>query len=157
MFATTMKAKTPVPKDSAAWLDEIVLACLDAAESIPFMLAPSRAKAESDLFHLGPIVCLKFRGLKPTATNLKRATDAALASYVATSDLGDRRLDRPQVAFALCYVASHFGLDLIDEEAAAEILDSLSEHADTLIRRTHSGRSSKKQTSTPSRTPTAKA
>lgn len=131
-----MKPKNPVPESPEAWLDEIVLAYCDAAEAIPFGPAVNRKMTESDLFHLGPAVCLKFRGLKHSAANLKRATDAALSSYVATSDLGHDILDRPQVAFAFCYIASHFGLGLIDEATASEILDHIAEHADTLTKRT---------------------
>lgn len=131
-----MKPKRPVPESSDAWLDEIVVAYRDAAEAITFGPMVDHDMTESDLFHLGPAVCLKFRGLKQTAANMKRATDAALSSYVATSDLGDDLLDIPQVAFAFCYIASHLGLGLIDEATASEILDHVAEHADALAKRT---------------------
>jgi hypothetical protein len=131
-----MTPKNPVPEYLEAWLDEIVLAYRDAAEAIPFGPMVDHDMNVSDLFHLGPAVCLKFRGLKQSAANMKRATDAALSSYVATSNLDGGLLDTPQVAFAFCYIASHFGLGLIDEAAASEILDQIAEHADTLVRRT---------------------
>jgi hypothetical protein len=127
-----VKPKRPIPEAPEAWLDEIVAAYRDAAEAIPFGPAVNHEMTEADLFHLGPAVCLKFRGLKQSAANLKRATDAALSSYVATSDLGEGLLDKPHVAFAFCYIASHFGLGLIDEATASEILDHVAEHADTL-------------------------
>lgn len=133
---TKMKPKISMPEGPEAWLNEIVVAYRDAAEAIPFGPAVDHEMTESDLFHLGPAVCLKFRGLKHSAPNLKRATDAALSSYVATSDLGDPLFDRPQVAFAFCYIASHFGLGLIDETTASAILDHIAEHADTLAGRT---------------------
>ena len=44
-------------------------------------------------------------------------------------------LDRPQVAFAFCYIASHFGLGLIDEATASQILDHVADNADTLVQR----------------------
>ena len=131
-----MKPKRPVPEGPDAWLDEIVVAYRDAAEAIPFGPRVDHDMTESDLFHLGPAVCLKFRGLKQSAANMRRATDAALSSYVATSELGDDLLDKPQVAFAFCYIASHFGLGLIDEATASEILDHVAEHAGALARRT---------------------
>ena len=131
-----MKPKNPVPQNLEAWLDEIVLAYRDAAEAIPFGPMVDRDMTESDLFHLAPAVCLKFRELKPSEANMKRATEAALSSYVATSNLDDDPLARPQVAFAFCYIASHFGLGLIDEATASEILDHIADHADTLERRT---------------------
>ncbi len=127
-----MKPKRPVPEGPDAWLDEIVAAYRDAAEAIPFGPMVDHDMTEADLFHLGPAVCLKFRGVKQSAANMRRATDAALSSYVATSDLGDDLLDKPQVAFAFCYIASHFGLGLIDETTASELLDHIAEHADTL-------------------------
>ena len=114
----------------------IVRAYHDAAEAIPFGPLADCDMSEADLFHLGPSVCLKFRGLKQSEANLKRATDAALSSYVATSDLGGDLLNRPQVAFAFCYVASHFGLGLIDESTASEILDHIMDQSETLARRT---------------------
>ncbi|MEE4607611.1 MAG: hypothetical protein V2L15_01880 [Desulfobacteraceae bacterium] len=131
-----MKPKTPIPDTPDAWLDEIVLAYRDAAEAIPFGPLVDHDLTEADLFHLGPTVCLKFRGLKLSAANLKRATDAALSSYVATSDLRDDLLASPQVAFAFCYIASHLGLGLIDETSASDILDYIVAHTDILVRRT---------------------
>ena len=134
-----MKPKRPVPEGRDAWLDEIVFAYRDAAGAMPFGPMVGHDMTESALFHLGPVVCLKFRGLKQSATNVKRATDAALSSYVATSGLGDDLLDKPQVAFAFCYIASHFGLGLIDEATASKILDHVAEHADELAKRTGEG------------------
>jgi hypothetical protein len=45
-------------------------------------------------------------------------TEVALASYVANSDSDgiDHGLkNKPMLAFALCYVAAHLALDLLDE------------------------------------------
>ncbi len=131
-----MKPKIPLPESPEEWLDEIAVAYGDAAETIPFGPAVGHEITESELFHLGPAICLKFRGLNQSAANLKRATDAALSSYAATSDLGDDLLDRPQVAFAFCYIASHFGLGLIDETTASKILDHIADNPDTLAERT---------------------
>ncbi len=131
-----MKPKIPVPANQDAWLDEISNAYRDAAEALPFGALVDHDMTESDLFHLGPAVCLKFRGIKTSKANLKRATDAALSSYVATSDISDKLLDRPQVAFAFCYIASHFGLGLIDEETASQILDYIADNTEILVHRT---------------------
>jgi hypothetical protein len=131
-----MNPKRPVPEGPDAWLDEIVVAYRDAAEAIPFGPMVDHDMTESDLFHLGPALCLKFRGLEQSAVNMKRATDAALSSYATTSDLCDGLLDKPHVAFAFCYVASHFGLGLIDEATASDILDHVVIRADALARST---------------------
>lgn len=131
-----MKPKTPIPDTPQAWLDEIVLAYRDAAETIPLGPLVDLDMTEADLFHLGPSVCLKFRGLEQAGDNLKRATEAALSSYVANSDKADDLHDSPQLAFAFCYIGSHFGLGLIDGAAASDIFDHIVRHADTLERRT---------------------
>lgn len=134
-YEEQMKPKNPIPKTPDAWLDEIAAAYRDAAEAIPFGPMVGRGITESDLFHLGPEVCLKFRGIKPSAANRKRATDAALSSYVATSGHDDNPLGHSVVAFAFCYIASHFGLGLVDEATASGILDHIADHADALARR----------------------
>ena len=35
---------------------------------------------------------------------------------------------KPQLAFALCYVAAHLVLDLVDEQTAGEIMGYCEEH-----------------------------
>lgn len=65
----------------------------------------------ADLFHLSPLVCMKFRGLDFRDEELRtRVTEGALANYVATSDADgiDHGLQqRPLMAFAMCYIAAH--------------------------------------------------
>ena len=66
-----MKAKNGIPESPEAWLEEIARAYLDALEMLPFgKLADQEIKAK-DLFHLGPPICLKFRGIKSSKQNLK--------------------------------------------------------------------------------------
>jgi hypothetical protein len=81
---------------------------------------------EHELFHLAPAVCLKFRGVQGSKGALERATEAALSSYVAMTGRDAEslaRLSSSQMAFAFCYIAAHFGLDLVSEEEASESLD----------------------------------
>ncbi len=59
-----MKPKIPLPESPEEWLDEIAAAYRDAAEAIPFGPVLGQEITESDLFHLGPEICLNFRGLK---------------------------------------------------------------------------------------------
>ena len=68
-----------------------------------------------DLFHLGPAICLKFRGIKSPKRNLKRATDAALSSCVATKQIVGNLFDAPQMSFAFCYLGSHVGVGLVEK------------------------------------------
>lgn len=128
-----MKAKNGIPESPEAWLEEIARAYLDALETLPFGKLAGQKIEPKDLFHLGPPVCLKFRGVKRSKKNLKRATEAALSSYVATKEIVGDLFDIPQMSFAFCYLASHFGLELIEENLSTEILDFVESRLDNLI------------------------
>ena len=85
----------------------------------------------ANLFHLAPLVCLKFRGRKLTGRVAKRVTETALANYVVNSDPDgvDHGLEsKPLLGFALCYVTAHLALDLIDEKRTEAILNHCEEH-----------------------------
>ncbi len=65
----------------------------------------------------------------------ERVTKTALANYVVNSDPDgvDHGLkDRPMLAFALCYVAAHLALDLLDERQADAILTYCEGHLNEL-------------------------
>lgn len=123
--------KRPLPRTSAGWLKEIRLAIADAAEAAPFGPLVGTEITDADLFHLAPVVCLKFRGRKLKGPEAERVTKVALANYVANSDPDgiDHGLEqRPMMAFTLCYVAAHLALDLVDEQEAEAILIYCEEH-----------------------------
>jgi len=121
----------PLPKTPPEWLHEIVLAMADAREAVPFGKLIGQKITEADLFHLAPHICLKFRGRKPKGREAQRVVKTALANFIANTDPEgiDHDLEnRPFMAFALCYLASHLCLDLIDEQMAEEILNFCEEH-----------------------------
>jgi len=120
--------RTGTPKSKLEWIAEISEAYRDAEEAIPFGAFTGQPIKEKDLFHLAPAVCLKFRGVKRTKRNLKKATDAALSSYVASKGSVGRILDDPHISFAFCYLASHFALDLVDEIEINEIMEHIAAH-----------------------------
>ena len=126
-----MKRDQPTTPDE--WLEEIRLSIADAAgEPVGRLIRePDRAV---NLFHLAPLVCLKFRGLDYRDEKLrKKVTEGALATYVANSspDGIDHGLEsRPLLAFAVCYITAHYVLDLIDEEQASAALDFCDENLD---------------------------
>lgn len=123
--------KHPLPRTPAGWLREIRLAIADAAEATPFGPLVGTEITDANLFHLAPVVCLKFRGRKLKGREADRVIKVALANYVANSDPDgiDHGLDqRPKMAFTLCYVAAHLALDLIDEQEAEAILTYCEEH-----------------------------
>lgn len=126
-------ARNKIPPTEKEWLEEISKAYLDAFAAIPFGKFVGQKIKPEDLFHLGPAVCLKFRGMKQTKSNLKKATDAALTSYVVTKEVVGDLFDIPQMAFAFSYIASHYGLDLIDENLSTNVLEHIEENLDHLI------------------------
>jgi hypothetical protein len=68
--------KRPLPRTSAQWLDEIKLAIDDAREAEPFGRLIGQPVTDASLFHLAPLVCLKFRGRKLTGREADRVTTA---------------------------------------------------------------------------------
>jgi hypothetical protein len=119
--------KRPLPKNPAEWLQEIVLAFADASGAKPFGPLADTRITDADLFHLAPLVCLKFRGKKIRGREAKRVSEVALANYVANAERHGLE-HRPVVAFTLCYVAAHLALDLVDEQEAEAILEYCENH-----------------------------
>jgi hypothetical protein len=123
--------KRPLPTAPAQWLKEIKLAIADASGAAPFGPLVGTEITAANLFHLAPVVCLKFRGRKLKGREADRVSKVALANYFANSDPQgiDHGLEqRPLVAFTLCCVAAHPALHLVDEEKAEAILTYCEEH-----------------------------
>jgi hypothetical protein len=133
-----MRIRNPIPRNPQEWLDEIARAYLDARETMPYGSFVGQVITEKDLYHMAPAVCLKFRGFKQSDKLLKKATDAALSSYVATRDLVGDLLEIPQIAFAFCYLASHYGLDLVGEEVVDAVMEYLEREKQALVAETSS-------------------
>jgi hypothetical protein len=116
----------PLPDTPQDWLEEIRLAMADARGTKAIGSLIGQKISDANLFHLAPIVALKFRGLDYRDKVLRqRVTEGALASYVVNSDREgiDHDLEKkPLLGFALCYIVSHFVLDLIDERQAEELM-----------------------------------
>ena len=126
--------KRDQPTTPAEWLDEIGLAIADARKTKPFGIRTGQRITDANLFHLAPLVCLKFRGLNYRNEELRRkVTEGALANYVANSDPDgiDHGLEsRPLLAFAVCYVTAHYVLDMIDAGEAETVLDYCDQNMD---------------------------
>jgi hypothetical protein len=111
----------PVPRTADGWAEEIAAAYEDAREALPFTPLVGVVAGARELFHLAPHVAMKFRGLPESRR--QAAVEAALSTYVASE--GSAPLDDPRLAFALCYLASHFGLDLVSQDRVDEVMDHL--------------------------------
>src|ERR1017187_7841221 len=111
----------PLPTSREAWLNEIARAFRDAAEAIPFGPLVRASFGADELFHLGPVTALKFRGLRRSKRLERKIAEAALASYVVTESEGPGSLPDPRVAFPFPYLASHFALNLLTEQQVAEL------------------------------------
>ncbi len=121
----------PLPITPKEWHDEIRLAIKDARAAKPFGWLVGQRITDANLFHLAPLVCLKFRGREQTGKEADRVIQTALANYVVNSDpegVDHGLTHKPLLAFALCYVAAHLVLDLIDQEQAEAILNYREEH-----------------------------
>ena len=92
--------------------------------------SPGAPFGAAELFHLGPVTALKFRGMR--RSKLAEITETALASYVATAGDGLGSLTDARVAFAFTYLTSHFALNLITEQQVAELMDYIESHPDAL-------------------------
>lgn len=128
-----VKPSNPMPDSPEAWLDEVAAAYRDGQEAIPFGPLVGQEFKPEDLFHLAPLVCLKLRGIKRTRGLLQKATDAALASHVATKERIPEVLAVPQLAFAFAYLASHFGLDLLDEQQVEGVMEHVEQNQAKLL------------------------
>jgi hypothetical protein len=121
-------ATQQVPKSRFGWLKEIATAYNDAREAVPFGPLVGTDVREADLFHLAPSVCIKFRDVSGSKRSLKKATDAALASYVATREQEPAVFAKPYFAFAFCYLAAHLGLNILAEDVVASVMDFVVDH-----------------------------
>ena len=134
-----MKVKNKIPSSPDGWLDEISKAYNDAFDTIPYGPMAGHKFSSKELFHLGPAICLKFRGIKKTEKNLKQATDAALSSYAATAEVVGDLFKIPQMAFAFSYITSHYGLDIVDDREITNVMDYLEANLDELKNKTKKG------------------
>ena len=128
-----LKIANPLPDSPESWLEEIAEAYADAYETIPFGPLVGQEIGPDDLFHLGPAVCLKFRGIKTTKKILDQATTAALSSYLATKDQCEETVSVPEMAFAISYLASHFGLEILDADTITGIMEHLEDDQQLLL------------------------
>lgn len=67
---------------------------------------------------------------------MKKATEAALTSYVANQERLPEVFAVPQLAFAFAYLASHFGLDLMDAAQVEEIMVFVETNQERLVEMT---------------------
>lgn len=135
-----MKIRNPIPQTPHDWLDEIARAYMDAREAIPYARSLGQIITQKDLYHMAPAVCLKFRGIKKSKKVLEEATVAALTSYSVMQGGAGELLEIPQISFAFCYLASHFGLDLVDEDLVNSVMEFIVGHQGDLVAGTHSER-----------------
>ncbi len=126
-----MKVKKQPPQTNEQWIQEIRAAWKDAREVIPYGHMIGHNMTDHELFHIAPDECLKFRGIKPGKKARKKASDAALTSYVANRD-NEPILQDPHMAFAFCYILSHYGLGLIDITEGEELLGFIEDNLERI-------------------------
>ena len=118
-----MRKKKQLPSSPQEWLEEIAEGYLDASGVIPFAPLVDQEITPDNLFHLGPALCFKFRGMEPTPEELESVTKTVLSSYIVTEENTPGIFSAPEFAFAFCYLSSHFVCDIIDEETAYALIE----------------------------------
>jgi hypothetical protein len=117
-----------IPNTFDSWISEISEAYCDAYKAIPFGIFVLKRIKEKDLFQMTPQICIKFRGIENNKTNLNKATEAMLCSYVSTEENNKDIFINPYLSFAFGYLASHYGLGLLSEENVNIIMKYLEKH-----------------------------
>ena len=123
----------PIPTTNSAWLDEVRHAFADASRALPFNKLLGHNANPAFFPVIASNLCAKYRGLPASGHEFDQAAEATLASYAASANYHAKSFEVPEVAFAFCYVASHFGYGLISEAETGRILDYLVIHADVLL------------------------
>ena len=102
--------------------EEIRAAFADARAAIPFGRLAKHSIDEQELYHLAPSIAVKYRSLSADEEKLEQATNAAISSYMANIDVEREVLSDPRLAFAFCYLASHYGLGLVGIATLEEVM-----------------------------------
>ncbi len=123
----------PIPKTEDEWFAEIVDAYHDAAETKPFGIFVGKKITPSDYFHVAPAVCFKFRGIPRDKERFQAVTETVLSSHVANVEQLPEIMGIPQMRFAFAYLASHFALDLMDEEVTDRLMRYIEENQSRMI------------------------
>ncbi len=119
--------KHRLPSNPKEWLQEISLAITDARKTKRFGTLMGRLITNANLFHLAPLIALKFRGRRTRGAEADKVIETAPANYVVNSEQHGLE-SRPMLAFVLCYVGAHLAVDMLDEHEAEAILNYCEEH-----------------------------
>jgi hypothetical protein len=123
----------PIPTTNSAWLDEVRNAFAEASKALPFQKLLGK-NANPALFpFIASSLCAKYRGLPISGQEFDNAKEVTLASYEASAVYHAKSFEVPEVSFAFCYVACHYGYRLISEAETGRILGDLMDRADVLL------------------------
>ena len=123
----------PIPTTTSAWLDEVRHAFAEASKALPLKKLLGNNANPALIPFTAASLCAKYRGIPTSGRAFDQAAEATLASYEASAEYHAKSFEVPEVAFAFCYVASHFCYGLISEAEAGRILGYLIDHADVLL------------------------
>jgi hypothetical protein len=118
-------ATVQMPADFETWVTEIAHGWIEALETKPYGKSSGQELTDLDLCLLAPYIAVRNRGLEDDKEMTRRAKEAALSSYAANKDHPDGALKVPEMAFAFCYLAGHFGLGLVDAQKVDEYFRKL--------------------------------
>ena len=123
----------PFPRSSEDWLAEIA-ADLDAREAIPFGDLLGEPFREADLFHWRPPWPSSFEAVRARHAAERVQTKLRLPATPQTSRRTQAFSNDPHLAFAFCYLASHYGLRLLTAECVEELMADIERNRKALAR-----------------------
>ena len=123
-----MASKRPLTKNE--WLNDVREAHCEAVEHFAFMslTSPDEQNATA-LWRIAPAICMKHRKVEESESNIDKALEAVTATvdgFKENNGVGIQ--DYPANAFALAYLAGHFGLAFeVDEEVFNEVIEAVAD------------------------------
>jgi len=90
-----------MPDSPRNWLEEIAAAYKDATGAIPSGALVGQDIRPEGLFHVAPSIRMESRGVGSDERLRRKATEAALSSYIATKKQSPDAFSSPQVTFAI--------------------------------------------------------
>ena len=118
-----MKQKNNLPNSREQWMLEISGAFNHAVEEDKELLENGTIYY-GDLYQKSPIICLENRSIQKTKKNIQTAESAVHMNFDKFPE-DSIVYESPELSFAFGYLASHFGLKLIEHTLLVDVFNYL--------------------------------
>lgn len=123
-----MSSKLPLTKTQ--WLTDVREAHCGAVEHFAFMslTAPDEQDATA-LWRIAPAICMKRRKVEESESNIDKALEAVTSTLDGFKENNGVEIQEyPANAFALAYLATHFGIGFkVDEDVFNEVMEAVAD------------------------------